>query len=694
MTGARNVQREIVQQAVFVDRDEDGNLSVAEFAGHVAAPEQMRQLTALRKLTVSGTAVSDAFLQSIADLPDLVSVSLVDCSLRSGQLRLLNQARSLRELDLSGSSDASDDLPLLELPELQTLKLARCEWVNDESLIGLDRFPHLQALDLSETAVSDGGLTHLTVLTDLRWLDLAGCEGVGESALEVAGSLKRLQSLMLSARNLNLETAVRYRHASLPYRLFVPLRDFPELRPILERDRPVPGSASLYLWNDIRSLNIQDDVGLDYSALRFFPEIHSLSLNGPGVTDESLSFLPEMKQLTYLSFKDTSVTDLGLRHLSGLTGLRTLLLPDTQITDDGLRSLSKLPELSWLDLSGTAITDAGLEHLIGLQKLHYLDLRGVEMTRRGLELLTQMPELSDTLDLSSFRLASADLSLLEDKPFRSVDLSNQSLGQDDFDVIGTWSELRELNLSGTTVTGEELRLAGNSHLNSLLLDGTRTTDAGLAQADLPSSLCALSLAATSISGESLAELFHLRLSSLDLSATPLTEAGIDQAFMLRPTRLALKGIYLDVRLPAAAIGHGGVEWLELTADSPMLMRLLESEGAAKLGTLGLHRATGDHLSRLQPLRYLSTLRLYDGTFRKDSFRHLYALGYLRSLSLAGCVLTPDAVAEIAGLPQLGWLQIACPGVREEALQVLRDQNPELQIDYRNVPEVATGTEAP
>jgi len=89
----------------------------------------------------------------------------------------------------------------------------------------------------------------------------------------------------------------------------------------------------------------------DYSVLRTKTDVVQLYMANPDVTDETLEYLRDLKQL------------------------RDLDLSETQITDAGLAVLTQLPRLETLRLKRTAITDAGVsDHLLAMKSLKRLEL--------------------------------------------------------------------------------------------------------------------------------------------------------------------------------------------------------------------------------------------------------------------------------------------------------------------------------
>ncbi|MDB5340163.1 MAG: inlA 5 [Planctomycetaceae bacterium] len=117
-----------------------------------------------------------------------------------------------------------------------------------------------------------------------------------------------------------------------------------------------------------------------------------IHLENSKVTDEGLSVLRELRNLSGLWVQAKGVTDAGIAHLSGLS-LFHLNLTGTSVTDAGLDHLKSMTSLGYLDLSETRITDAGLVHLTGLSALESLNLNDTRITAAGLPYLATLKNL-------------------------------------------------------------------------------------------------------------------------------------------------------------------------------------------------------------------------------------------------------------------------------------------------------------
>ena len=163
----------------------------------------------------------------------------------------------------------------------------------------------LREIDLSNSAVTDADLEHLSQLGSLENLDLAFTDvsDAGISHLEHSNSLHRL---------------------------------------VLGRTRVT-------------------DTALKHLAM--LTQLEELNLDATQVTDVGLGHLTPLTSLKQLVLDDTQITDAGTEHLVRFSGLRVLSLLGTRISDAGLANLAALPSLEKLCVVNTAVTDAGMTKL-------------------------------------------------------------------------------------------------------------------------------------------------------------------------------------------------------------------------------------------------------------------------------------------------------------------------------------------
>ena len=126
----------------------------------------------------------------------------------------------------------------------------------------------------------------------------------------------------------------------------------------------------------LRGLNLTETkvTGAGLAQLRSAHDFVTLTLYGATVDDEMLKTLDQLPNLQYLQLIRTKVTSAGLVHLAELTKLRKLdILENPGVGDDGMRHISNLKNIEVLELWRTPVSDDGLRHLRSLGRLKSLD---------------------------------------------------------------------------------------------------------------------------------------------------------------------------------------------------------------------------------------------------------------------------------------------------------------------------------
>lgn len=146
---------------------------------------ELRAMTRLRNLRLSGTAVDDDTLAALGGLTNLAALALQETAVTDDGLGTLVGLTELRELSLYGTPITDRGLATLaELPRLAKLRLRRT------GVTGADASPlasmSLEELELAETEFDDEGMADVAAIAGLRRLNLwstrVGDPGVGELA--------------------------------------------------------------------------------------------------------------------------------------------------------------------------------------------------------------------------------------------------------------------------------------------------------------------------------------------------------------------------------------------------------------------------------------------------------------------------------------------------------------------------------
>ena len=168
----------------------------------------------------------------------------------------------------------------------------------------------------------------------------------------------------------------------------------------------------------------------------------SLDLSGRSLTDEDFRVISGAFTLRSLDLSGTPTTDAQLQILGSLATLERLDLSRTQISDKSLSALTGMPALQYLSLAGTSVTDKGMRDLTSLH-LRELDISRTSVTSKGVAQLCGPTPSDCMLEVLKISETKVDSRLLP--------------------IMGQLKRLRELDLSGTEISVEqldELRKAG------------------------------------------------------------------------------------------------------------------------------------------------------------------------------------------------------------------------------------------
>ena len=103
-----------------------------------------------------------------------------------------------------------------------------------------------------------------------------------------------------------------------------------------------------------------------------------LALGGTNVTDEGLSHLRDVENLTFLWLSNTEITGRGLDYLVRLPRLNGVVIHGTRITDDDLKKIAAFPSLELVGLDSSQFTQTGADHLRGCAQLDRLTIRNAD----------------------------------------------------------------------------------------------------------------------------------------------------------------------------------------------------------------------------------------------------------------------------------------------------------------------------
>ena len=295
------------------------------------------------------------------------------------------------------------------------------------------------------------------------------------------------------------------------------------------------------LWT-ITELTVPDTV-TDYSDLRYFTNLTSLTLHSSAVED--FSFLTYMTMLQTLDLSGCILPSDALDYVGALSDLTTLNLSSCGLSN--IQPLSSLTELTALDLSGNSISDIAV--LAALPKLTVLNLQS--------NAVSSLSALKGASALTELNISENDISDLS--PLTGcTKIETLHAAENRISSVSALSSMKQL----TTFTASKNAIADASTLSVC----TKLTHLELADNQL-TSLDTLS---------ALVNLTYLDISHNEITALPALEATAHlQQFYASYNQLEdlsmLKGLpeltYVDVDY------HEGIEDIECLASCPLLVQV-------------------------------------------------------------------------------------------------------------------------
>ncbi len=178
--------------------------------------------------------------------------------------------------------------------------------VGDKGFELLSKVESIEALDITDSAITDAGVKHLAAMPRLRELvaDITQLGDNGVQALEQSQSLRRL-------------------------------------------------SVAATKITDVGLVHIGKLVGLE-----------ALNLSGTAITHRGLAHLAELTQLQSLDLSENNIRDGGAQHLSKMAGLKTISLNDTRIGNESARHLLGFEKMIYLNIKRTFITEEWIAKMI------------------------------------------------------------------------------------------------------------------------------------------------------------------------------------------------------------------------------------------------------------------------------------------------------------------------------------------
>lgn len=557
----------------------------------------LKNMPRLSRLLLSGTSISDRGLEHLKSLGTLEELRLHQTNVSDAGLLHLTELPRLRVLSLGDTRVTDAGLDALKALPLVELDLG-APGITDQGLSRLKDFRQLRCLALqSSTKLTGAGLAHLTDVSTLRELSLAG-NGLAPQAwenishlgqleiLHVSGSIVTNQALsQLSGLNalqvlyandtsigddelvhiagLKSLTTLELHRTQVTDQGLMQLRDMPRLRYVgCDAGRVTPAGVQALLnalpslrgtmnspdrraaeWviqlDGLATVRLADGSEATYTKANPLPgdEFHLLSIDLWGkstTTDEGMENLSGLKHLRNFGNNGGGFGVGGMTVLGLIPSLQDMDLNSVAVTNEGLRQLEHLASLEVLNLVGAKLTDEGLISLKKLPRLRWVCLDDNSVSDAGIDHLTAIASLTG-ICLRQTKVTDAGVRKLASLPLlEALELRGVKLTDDSVRAVCGLKRLHTLELGKSGISERSIReIARLESLETLRLDENPLVEAALDS--LPKSLTTLTLISTGLTDAGLSRLGRLEnLRTLIIRTTNVTQAGVEKLHAVLP----------------------------------------------------------------------------------------------------------------------------------------------------------------
>lgn len=454
---------------------------------------------------------------------------------------------------------------------------------------------------------------------------------------------------------------------------------------------------------------------------------------GPGVTDNGVKALRDLKEMRNLKLWSNKLTDTGLKHIAGLSKLTELELVNTKITDTSMPLLATFTDLERLDLTFTQVTPAGLRQLKGLKMLKELrpgagskEEIAAAFTELGLKhLLPKEPDGKQPPPRATMGIELDDVAVLQAnwsgiQVFRSLlsidgsspgKLVGAYFGDREMEVVARVRGMKAFALSRAPLVTEKgiARLKECKELNDIRLDGRPLTKPILTELAAMPALKVLEGVSVDAADVPLLKSFkaleELRLSDnsklTDESLADYEKAGKIHCLIvrvdveerspvnyLRPLPVAPGISFQRTKVTAKGMallaGHAKIEWVRLAqaqmteagvkqvATFPALTHLIAPNT----------QVTEKEAVHLAKIKYLESVV---GKLTPGGIRAVAACERLRILELHDA--TDECLQEAAKLSKLAVLRVNGPQLSDAGIRHLKSMKGLLYLRITNADRV-------
>lgn len=162
-------------------------------AGETLAVHGLQTIPALQEVSI--TTVGPVDVSCLSRCKSLKKLSLLYCLFTENGIKGVETMTALETLSLEGSRFSHKVSYLTRCRSLKALSLVRCRDLTDSGIIGLERIPNLQSLNLSQTYLTD--VSTLSKCNALKKLHLSCCSALTDAGLQGLEQIDTLEELHL-----------------------------------------------------------------------------------------------------------------------------------------------------------------------------------------------------------------------------------------------------------------------------------------------------------------------------------------------------------------------------------------------------------------------------------------------------------------------------------------------------------------
>ncbi len=437
---------------LWMERAETGDVSDDQLVSII------RALPGLRQFTTSSVGLTPRILPEVATLSRLQDIGLNGLDIRDDDLLLLHHLPRLAGVGFNSAGTITDAglAHLVSHPNIGEFRgfLLHGQPVTDAGLIALfQRMPLAAAANLGRTGITDATLQAVADHPTLTTIHLYGTN-VSDASIE---ALIRKQPRYLDLNDTQFTAAgIERLREALPA-CEIRWEPSPTVSQQEAIQQVLDWGGTIQLVNEERTQ--AEDVADPFAIAE--ADWPRAQLNLHGLQFERTQFetvLRSLPDIGYLSLDRSYLDRNSLSTVSRLPNLVHLTLSRTGVVDNDMQLLAQIPRLGVIGLEQTRVTDIGLRLLAANKAPANLRFSGTDVTDAGVVPLVESREVLANLWLNDTDITDATLAALPKLPrpggLQSLELQNTRITDAGLRHLHSLSGLKRLELDGNALSRE------------------------------------------------------------------------------------------------------------------------------------------------------------------------------------------------------------------------------------------------